>query len=387
MNIRLGAIASVLALCLHGCGGLGVFESNTVVEPAPLIDVEAPIQINQRWSTSLGGGWGSEPRGIQPVLQEDRLYLASPGGRMVVLDAATGETLMRINGESITAGPGVGAGLLLAGTNVGRVLAYSARTGELLWQGSLSGEVLSPPRVAAGKVLVRTLDGKLFALSAENGRTLWVYSDTVPSLSLYGTSTPLPYQDSIAIAGFDSGRLVSIDIDSGLPTWEIEVASPSGSTELERMIDIDAELKIAGNFLLSSGYQSRLVMVDILTGQVAWGYNISTFNSAGFAADAGESGQVYVADEKGRMVALDATTGESVWEHELLLNRRLSAPVAYREYVVCPDSEGYLHWFHQLDGRPVGRIRTAAHKYATVLVYEDLLIFHARGKVAAYSIE
>ena len=384
MSIRMGVIGLAPTLFLYGCGG--GFEPDTV-QPAALVEIEAPIRIEQRWSAGIGGGWSNDPRGIQPVLLEDRLYLASPGGRLAVLEAATGEIVMRIKGERIAAGPGVGAGLLLAGTREGEVLAYSARTGELLWQTSLSGEVLSPPRAAAGKVLVRTLDGKLFALSAENGRTLWVYSDTVPALSLYGTSAPLLYGDGTALAGFDSGRLVSVDLDSGLPTWEIEVASPSGSTELERMIDIDAELKLAGSFLLSSSYQGRLAMVDILTGQAAWGYNVSTFNSAGFDASAGASGQVYVTDEKGRLVALDAATGEPVWENELLLNRRLSAPVAYREYVICPDGAGYLHWFHQLDGRPVGRVKTTKHTHANALVYGDLLIFHARGKVTAYGAE
>lgn len=375
--------ALVLFPLLCGCGGWG----GETVEPAPLVEIDDPLRIERRWSAGIGG-WGGESRGLRPVLRGERLYLASPGGRLAVLDAATGKTLLGIKGEPIAAGPGVGEGLLLAGTREAEVMAYSEHNGELLWQVRLSGEVLSSPRAAAGKVLVRTLDGKLFALSVENGRTLWVHSDTIPPLSLYGTSAPLLHGDSTVLAGFDSGRLVNIELDSGLPIWEIEVATPSGDSELERMIDIDAELTLAGNFLLSAGYQGRLIMADLLTGQVAWGHVVSTFHGAAFDAGAGESGQVYVADEKGRLTALDATTGEPVWEHELLLHRRLSPPAAYADYVVCPDSEGYLHWFHRQDGRPVGRLRTGNRgAHTTLLVHGELLIVHAGGKVAAYSVE
>ncbi len=388
MKTQQGSLA-LLLLLLAGCGGGdGKLLQSTTVEPAPLIEIEAPIAVQKRWSSNVGGGWGNdEIRGLQPVLQDGRLYLATPNGQLTILDASSGKRLQRMKAQRISAGPGVGEGLILVGTREAKVRAYAEQDGQLVWEATLTGEILSSPRIADDKVLVRTLDGKLFALSAADGHTLWVYTDSVPALSLYGTSAPLIYDDSTVLAGFDSGHLLNLEFNSGLPIWELEIATPSGSTELERMIDIDAELQSAGHNLLVSSYQGRLAMVNVLTGQIAWSHSVSSFNKAGYDADAGAEGQVYIADEKGRLTALNATTGELLWEHEQLLNRKLSAPIAYADYVVCPDGEGYLHWFHNHDGSPAGRTRLSGrHKHATTLVHEDLLIVHAQGKVAAFSV-
>lgn len=44
-----------------------------------------------------------------------------------------------------------------------------------------------------------------------------------------------------------------------------------------------------------------------------------------------------------------------VWKQEGLFRRKLSSPVAFSNYLVVGDSDGYLHVLAQSDGRFIGR--------------------------------
>ena len=68
-------------------------------------------------------------------------------------------------------------------------------------------------------------------------------------------------------------------------------------------------------------------------------------------------GQIYAVEEKDTVTAVDQSRGEVVWQHDLLARRRLTAPLAFSNYVVVGDAEGYLHIMAQRDGRMMGRTK------------------------------
>ena len=53
--------------------------------------------------------------------------------------------------------------------------------------------------------------------------------------------------------------------------------------------------------------------------------------------------------------AIDERSAEVVWKQEGLLRRKLSSPVAFSNYLVVTDDDGYLHVLAQSDGRLIGR--------------------------------
>ena len=76
---------------------------------------------------------------------------------------------------------------------------------------------------------------------------------------------------------------------------------------------------------------------------------------SGFQDMAEGYGQIYVVNESDKILALDKETGEISWESESFLRRELTAPVAYSNYLVVGDAEGYLHFLAQRDGRMIAR--------------------------------
>ena len=123
--------------------------------------------------------------------------------------------------------------------------------------------MLAPPIADRGTVIVRTGDGKLFGLDTASGKRKWVYDRTIPVLTLRGTSTPVIY-DGFVIAGFDNGRLVALDIATGKQEWETRLGVPSGRSDLERMVDIDAEPFIIDDIAYVASFQASIAALSLI---------------------------------------------------------------------------------------------------------------------------
>ena len=104
-------------------------------------------------------------------------------------------------------------------------------------------------------------------MSADDGTRLWVYDRTTPVLTLRGTSSPALVERA-AIAGFDNGQVVAIALSNGQPLWEARVAVPRGATELERMVDIDADPVIdRTRTVYAVTYQGQVAALELFSGE------------------------------------------------------------------------------------------------------------------------
>lgn len=337
-----------------GCSWFG--GSDNSLPPAELKTVAQPIEIRSLWEAQIGAGAKSQFIRLTPALADGRLYAASFDGTVVALDALSGQRLWETQTQlPITGGVGVsGNGLVLFGSNKGEVVALRQENGQEAWRAQVSSEVLAPPRAASGIVVVRTGDGKFTGLDARTGERRWVYAHVLPALSLRGDAPPLLTQN-LVIAGLETGKLLVLSLDKGLPVTEKTIAPPRGRTEIERLIDIDAEPKIFGDTLYMVAYRGSIAAIDMRSGNLLWNRELSSY--AGLDVDAR---QVYISDETDAVLALDRRNGGTLWKQAEMSGRRLSAPVATDQHVVVGDFEGYLHWLSKDSGQIVGRIRAAS---------------------------
>jgi len=348
-------VLAVLAasLLLGGCGVISGFGDKDPHPPTELVDLAPEITVATLWSRQVGVGMDRR-LGLMPALHGGRLHIADAEGRIFVLDAESGKVLWeQETGLPFSGGPAVDAGYLVLGSSDGDLVAHSVSDGRVLWKAHLSSEILSVPRIAGPHVLVHTPDDSIHALDLDSGDPLWSSSYPAPVLTLRGSSRPVVTADSV-IAGISGGKLVNLDLQDGLPRWEITVTPPHGRSELARIADIDADPILVAGVLYAATYNGDLAAVDVIKGTVLWRRRLSVH--AGLAAN---SGVLYVTDSDDRVWAVAAADGTEIWQQVALEYRRLTAPAVLGNLVAVGDLEGYVHWLDRRNGRLVARVAVA----------------------------
>ncbi|HEV7432855.1 MAG TPA: outer membrane protein assembly factor BamB [Steroidobacteraceae bacterium] len=349
-------------------------------KPTPLVKIHTRFTPKQVWSTGLGKAEPKLQLGLAPAIDGTNIYGANAVGDVVAIDLAKGRQLWRHRLKMpLSGGTGAGGGVVLVCGTGGTLVALAAGDGSERWRAQLSSEVLAAPVVATEVVLVRTVDGKLYALEKGNGKTRWVADQQVPRLTLRGTSKPV-VGGELAISGFDNGRLMAVTLAAGNPAWDIAVGQPRGSSELQRLIDIDSVPVIDGDDVFAVAFQGRAVRLARETGLEIWSHEISSYR--GLAADALG---VYVSTAEGDVIKLDRASGAERWRQKALLRRSLSAPVLQGNTVVVADYEGVIHWLSTEDGSFVARAKGGNRISGAPQVNGDLVIVQTdKGKIEAW---
>jgi outer membrane protein assembly factor BamB len=359
----------------------GCNKDKTVQPPAELVDLEPTLTVRESWSEGVGGGGEKLRLTLGLAGDGDTIYVAARDGEVRALDAANGRARWRADTElELTAGPGLGSGLVVVGTSEGDIVAMDAASGERKWKVRTHAEVLAPPLVTGDRVVVRSVDGRLRALDAAAGKELWVIEEQVPRLSLRGTAAPVAAGDTV-ICGFDTGKVMAVTLASGEILWQAQISTARGRTELERLADVDAAVRVAGTDVYAVGYHGRVAMLALDSGQVWWSRDVSSYR--GIALD---DDQVYVASSDGVVIALRRRDGSIVWQQEGLARRDLSTPAVDGDAVVVGDFEGYLHWLDRATGKFVARKHAGGERIAAAPLAMGGRIFtiDEGGHVTAY---
>ncbi len=371
-------------------------------EPAKLVDFEAEVRLRREWGAGIGDGLGKKYLRIRPAVLADRLFVADGYGVVEARDRFSGKRLWRTRvNESpwgmfasinvfdrrdpsfLTGAVGVGHGYVLVGNTYGEVIALSAADGEEVWRSEIGSEVLAPPVAGEDLVFVRTIDGRLLALERSDGSIRWSFDNQVPVLTLRGTGTPV-YADGVVFAGFANGMVAAVRAENGEPIWQHRVMLPEGRSELDRMVDVDSTPVLVGGVLYVAAYQGRLKALRASDGSLLWEREIPSH------VDLAEGySQIYVVDDDDVVHAIDRRTAEEVWSQRGLFRRDLSGPIAFSNYLVLGDADGWLHVLAQSDGRFLGRIKVDGKGIRSrPLVSGDLFyVLGNSGKLRAYGVE
>lgn len=407
-NVFRSALLLAWVVLLSGCAafswipGIGDDEDDEEkTEPAELIAFDAEVNVERQWKTKVGKGLGNKYIRLQPLVVADRVVAADAYGVVAAFDRFSGDELWRQQvGEVerrasgldrfmdrsdagfVGGGVGGGEGLVLLGTTRGNVIALALSDGTEEWRTYVGSEIGAQPVAAQGRVFAQTIDGELIALDAKTGEKLWSYSSQVPLLTLRGTSTPVTARD-VVFTGFASGKVVALRANNGEPIWEQRVMLPEGRSELERIVDVDAAPLVTANAVFAQAYQGRMMRIMARDGRPRWEADVSSFLNL-----AEGYGQVYAVEEKDTVTALDQESGEVVWQHDLLARRALTAPLAYSNYLVVGDAQGYVHVMAQRDGRMMGRKKVNGKGIRTPFVLADgtFYVLDNAGGLHAYKI-
>jgi len=374
-----GLIAATLVLA--SCSLFG--DKDEELEPKELVKFETTLKVKRLWSTKIGGDSEFLLVGLRPAGDGNLIYAASQDGKAVAIDPNTGKSRWKTDLEiELSAGPGVNEGVLALATKDGFVILLDADTGVEQWRSYVGGEMLAQPLIKDDVVAVQTIDNRLVALARFDGRQRWEIKQTPPALTMRGASSPM-LVGSLVIAGFDNGRLVGVDIETGDIEWDSMLALPTGRSDLDRLADIDGAIAVVGQDIYASGYQGRVASVAAESGQVLWSREISSHS--GMASD---WNSVYTTRDDGEVIALTRINGSESWRNDDLLRRDPTLPIPFHTTVVVGDFEGYLHFFSSIDGEPVARLRQGKKAISNdpLVVANRLYVQSDDGSVAAYEV-
>ncbi len=187
----------------------------------------------------------------------------------------------------------------------------------------------------------------------------------MPRLTLRGTAPPVLAGDRI-IAGFDNGKVLAIDPRNGDVLWDTIVNAPHGRTELERLADIDSPARVSGDDIFVVGFQGRVAMLALDSGQIWWARDASSYR--GFAMD---DDNLYLTNADSVVIAMRRSDGAVLWEQAAMKRRGLTAPAIDGDSLVVGDFEGYLHWLDKATGEIVARQKTDGERITNAAVTDD----------------
>lgn len=359
----------------------GCSKEKDVEPPAELVDFQETLKVDRVWKVGMGGGEEVLRLALSPAVEGTTVYLAGHDGEVAAVGLENGRQLWETRLKlGLSAGPGVGEGLVVVGTPEGDLVALDAAAGTERWRVRLNGEILARPAVGRGTVVVHTVDGTVHGLKAADGTQAWSYEQQVPRLSLRGSAPPVIDGDAVLCA-FDNGRVSALGLAEGDLLWSATVSPPRGRTELERLVDIDSAVQVAGDDVFVVGYQGRVAMLARNSGQIWWARDLSSYR--GLTLD---ETSAFISTADSAVVSVSRRDGTEQWRQDAMRLRGLSGPAVDGEAVVVGDFEGYLHWLDRGTGQLLARTRAGSDRISNAPVAVDgiVLVQDDGGAVSAY---
>lgn len=360
------AISAVLAFSLAGCS---LFNRNDVPKPAELGPNVPVLGVRQAWASKIGG-LQSMPLVVH--VQGSTVTLASGDGAVAAIDARTGGDVWRANlAEPLSAGVG-SDGRWAAVVSRGNELVV-LEAGRQVWRKRMVSQVYTAPLIAGARVFVLGADRSLSAFDAKNGARLWNLTRAGDALALRQPGVLMAVGDTL-VAGL-SGRLVGLNPDNGIVRWEAPIASPRGTNDVERLVDLVAPVSRIDSSVCVRAFQVAVGCVNASRGTVEW---VQKANGA--QGVHGTDGAVFGTESTGVVTAWKRSDGVRLWSTDRLLHRKLTAPLALGRSVVIGDDSGMVHLLSREDGAPLTRIATDGTAIAaTPVVAGDTLVVVTRG--------
>ena len=175
--------------------------------------------------------------------------------------------------------------------------------------------------------------------------------------------------------------MAGLDPRDGSVRFDVALASPRGTNEVERLADLVAPAARVGDVVCARSFQAAVGCVNAQQGALTW--TKVTGGTQGVAAD---EQYVFGADASDRLSAWRAASGEVAWSSDKLMHRSLSAPLIVGRAVVFGDADGTLHFLSRDKGEAMLRMPTdgSAITAAPVVSGSTMLVVTKAGGLFAF---
>lgn len=324
-----------------------------------------------------------------PVAFGKEVYVGTTEGTFYALDQTTGDERWTMTPEGpISTAPALGqasvsegltsrsAMMIVVVDDAGIVRGHdAARDVASTWQVQLGSRIRSSPVVVNGLAIVATTEGFIHALDLVDGTEVWSYPEG--DVGIGSVSADLAYSDDVLYVGTQEGMLYLLDVSSAAPTLICEYDAGDGIVANPMVVDGVVYVPTQGHniWTLPAGscdgpppgrmpFYVTDTPVDIapaIVGDVMYlpdgrylyarnlAENTDHWTPGSVAADRPIStppvvanDSVYFASEDGVVHAVDATTGDVLWQWRTGLHVR-GSPAVVDGVVFVASGDGFVY--------------------------------------------
>ncbi len=286
-----------------------------------------------------------------PTVANGLVFIGGPDHFVRAVEAATGRERWRFETSAqVSAAPIVAEGRVYFGQQGGDKTFYAidTTTGRPVWQRAL-GWTWAGAGFSGGNLFVGTVEGGIHCVRARDGQILWTHETN-------GGVYPNPATDDKNVyTGSWDGHVLAIDQHTGSVRWAFHLG---GSPDSAAPVLYDGKV-----FVQALG--RNLHALETETGREVWRYDVPAgwrMNGTPAAHGGRILASIYI-DNNGApcgatMIALDATTGRTLWRHPFggsLTGAAIARDRAFfastnHPFVSATDLEGNLLWRRRIGG-------------------------------------
>ncbi len=350
------------------------------------------------WSANIGSGDSRKHRiTADPVVSAGRVFALDSQATVSATSTAGAQIWSRdLTPPTDRSSDASGGGLAVDGdtvyvtTGFGELSALDVATGAEKWVQELDGATTGAPTVSDGLVYVISRDSQGWAINADTGRIEWSVTGTPSTSNMVGGAGPV-VGDKLAVFAFGSGELVGAFRKGGVQVWNSSVSGARQGRAYTTVTDITGDPVIDGDVIYAANQSGRIVALNAGSGERIW-----TAKEGAYSPVWPTDNAVFLVSDEGKLVRLEAETGAEVWSVDLPYfqkerPRRLKAvfahygPVLAGGRLIVASSDGVIRSFDPVSGALISTVDIPGGATTNpVVVNGTLYVVSGRGTLHAF---
>lgn len=349
---------------------------------------------------TVGIGQGDSRRGrltTDPVFADGRVYTLDARAHVQATSPA-GEILWGVDltpsrdARSSASGGSLafGAGRLFVASAEAFLAALDPATGQEQWRVDFDSPLTGSPAVAGNTVYVSAIDSTLWGIEAATGRIEWTLPGT-PALSTIARGSAPAVTAEAVVFPTQAGELTAVRRSNGGILWTTVAAGRRTGAALGTIPALTGDPVVDGNRIYAANQSGRVFALDARTGQTLW-----TVAEGANAPVWPVGGSVFFVSDQNRLMRLDARDGSAIWAVDLPLyttsrvRRRLAiypqhGPVLAGGKLWVASGDGVLRGFDPTSGAIVAEIPIpGGAASAPIVAGGEMYVLNRDGQLLAY---
>lgn len=355
-----------------------------------------PGPLAKAWSADIGDGSSRTlPLTAQPVVFDNKVYTLDAGSNVRAFDLRNGKEIWHSfvrpeteDEQVIGGGIAYSSNILFVTSGYNELLALNPQNGAIYWRIKLPSPSRAAPTVLEGRVFIVTLDNRVIALDAKDGTQIWEYQGLAESTGLVGAASPAANSD-IVIPAFSSGEIMALRVQNGSVAWSDNLSPAVRVGGLSTLPDIQALPILDKGLVIAMSFGGRIAAIDARTGQRIWQREIGGSDTPWMAGN-----HLFLISSANELVALGRDRGTIRWVKPLAgyvkpdeagSSMDWNGPVFAGGRLIVTGPEGILLEVNPVDGALLRRLNTGKPiAAAPVVAGNTLLLLHGDGTLVAY---